>query len=337
MVPGLGSVRLVQQYRERGHSLLTDGPDPPFLEKWQSLKESDRFVNQVNDFLVCLKQHEIGVIPIVSDQYPNWLADTPQPPWLLYTKGNQELLKQPAVAMVGGRAATAVGLRMAKLFADTVSKNGCAVISGLAKGIDTAVHQGAISKTISVFAGGLDDVYPNCNKALANNILKHDGLWISEHPPATKLNRGLFTRRNRIVVGLSRAVVVIEAAAKSGSLVSAQYAIDYGRELFAVPGNPEQAINRGCHQLIRQGAQLIDSVPQLVADLNLIGDTLVLESPKQDPLTQTLYQLLGQPCSVAQVAMALNVDLIVASELILQLVSKNIVKQTVAGYQLVSD
>lgn len=191
--------------------------------------------------------------------YPAALLDLPDAPPVLWAMGDIDLLNRPAVGMVGARNASSLGTRMARRLGLGLSEAGFTVVSGLARGIDTAAHEAALEgqgRTIAVMAGGIDVIYPAENAALAAAIDK-TGCRISEHPPGLEPQARHFPLRNRIVAGLSRAVIVVEAAAKSGSLITAKAALDYGREVMAVPGHPFDARASGCNCLIRDGAMLV--------------------------------------------------------------------------------
>lgn len=191
--------------------------------------------------------------------YPAALLDLPDAPPALWAVGDIDLLNRPAVGMVGARNASSLGTRMARRLGLGLSEAGFTVVSGLARGIDTAAHEAALEgqgRTIAVMAGGIDVIYPAENTALAAAIDK-TGCRISEHPPGLEPQARHFPLRNRIVAGLSRAVIVVEAAAKSGSLITAKAALDYGREVMAVPGHPFDARASGCNCLIRDGALLV--------------------------------------------------------------------------------
>ncbi len=191
--------------------------------------------------------------------YPRALADLPDAPPLLWALGDVALLNQPAVAMVGARNASSLGIRMARRLATGLCEAGFTVVSGLARGVDAAAHEAALEVgggTVAVMAGGIDVLYPAENASLARDIAAR-GCRVSEHPPGLEPQARHFPLRNRIVAGLSRAVVVVEAAAKSGSLITARAALDYGREVMAVPGHPFDARASGCNMLIRDGAVLV--------------------------------------------------------------------------------
>jgi DNA processing protein len=178
---------------------------------------------------------------------------------MLWAMGDVTLLSRPMVAMVGARNASSLGVRMARRLAAGLSEAGFCVASGLARGIDAAAHEAALDgpgRTLAVMAGGIDVIYPPENTALARAIAD-GGCRISEHPPGLEPQARHFPLRNRIVAGLARAVIVVEAAAKSGSLITAKAALDYGREVMAVPGHPFDARASGCNMLIRDGAVLV--------------------------------------------------------------------------------
>jgi DNA processing protein len=199
--------------------------------------------------------------------YPAALAEVPDAPPILWVLGTADLLSRPMVGMVGARNASSLGVRMARRLGAGLAEGGFTVVSGLARGIDAAAHEAALEgegRTIAVMAGGIDVIYPPENTALAQAIAEN-GCRISEHPPGLEPQARHFPLRNRIVAGLSRAVVVVEAAAKSGSLITARAALDYGREVMAVPGHPFDARASGCNMLIRDGALLVRG-PQDVAE-----------------------------------------------------------------------
>ncbi|WP_373635134.1 DNA-processing protein DprA [Yoonia sp. SS1-5] len=221
-----------------------------------------------------------------TPQYPAQLGNIPDAPPLLWAIGRIELLRQPIVALVGARNASSLGTRMAKRLADELTRAGYVVVSGLARGIDTAAHIGSLdSGTIAVQAGGVDVVYPAENAQLTHDIGKK-GLRLSEKPMGQQPQARHFPARNRIVSGLAQAVVVVEAAAKSGSLITARNALDQSRDVLAVPGHPFDARAAGCNQLIRDGATLVRSAEDILEALQPIPDAapeLPLMQPKASP------------------------------------------------------
>lgn len=209
------------------------------------------------------------IITLFDSCYPQHLKSISQPPPVLFVRGDPDYLNQPQLAMVGSRNPTAVGKRTATDFAKHLSDSGITITSGLARGIDGASHQGAlqgIAGTVALVAHGLDIVYPAAHRALAEEIA-NNGAVVAEVPIGTEPHRGLFPRRNRIISGLSLGTLVVEAALKSGSLITAKHALEQSREVFAIPGSIHNPLSRGCHQLIRQGAKLVETAEDILEEL----------------------------------------------------------------------
>jgi DNA processing protein len=201
--------------------------------------------------------------------YPAGLMDLADAPPVLWTRGDTGLLQRPMVAIVGARNASSLGLRMARRLAEGLGASGQVVVSGLARGIDAAAHEAALATgTVAVMAGGVDVIYPEENADLAAQIAAK-GCLVAEHPPGLQPQTRHFPLRNRIISGLSRAVVVVEAAARSGSLITARDAADQGREVLAVPGHPFDARAAGCNMLLRDGATLVRHVGDVTEALGL--------------------------------------------------------------------
>jgi len=208
--------------------------------------------------------------------YPALLQEISDPPPLLYLHGDVRVLHEPQLAMVGSRNPTAAGRQTAIDFARHLSAAGLVITSGLALGIDAAGHRGALdtsSPTIAVMGTGLDRVYPASNRDLARQIAG-TGLLVSEFPPGTPPRAENFPRRNRIISGLSLGTLVVEAAIRSGSLISARYALEQGREVFAIPGSIHNPLARGCHYLIQQGAKLVETAQDIMDELGALADAL---------------------------------------------------------------
>ena len=232
----------------------------------------------IEQTLAWAAQENNHVITLADTSYPQALLRIADPPTLLYAKGNSALFNKPAIAIVGSRNASAQGMLNADRFAQNLSDAGLTVVSGLALGIDTGAHTGAlqsvkaankatnIGSSIAVVGTGLDIVYPAANRALAHQ-LADVGCIISEYPLGTPAIAHNFPRRNRIISGLSLGVLVVEAAAQSGSLITARSALEQGREVFAIPGSIHSPLAKGCHQLIRQGAKLVESAQDILEEL----------------------------------------------------------------------
>ncbi len=198
--------------------------------------------------------------------YPELLANIPDPPLLLYIKGRVELLASPMLAMVGSRNASTQGRANALAFAEALSGVGLCIVSGLALGIDAAAHEGALNgqgSTVAVIGTGPDLVYPVRNRVLSERI-GTEGCIVSEYPVGTPPLPGNFPKRNRIISGLAAGVLVVEAAAQSGSLITARQAAEQGREVFAIPGSIHASLAKGCHILIREGAKLVDTAADVL-------------------------------------------------------------------------
>lgn len=209
------------------------------------------------------------VLTLADPCYPQALLDITDPPLLLYAKGRTELLNAPSIAVVGSRNATAQGIINAEKFSEALSQSGLTIISGLALGIDTAAHQGGLrgnGSTVAIIGTGADIVYPARNRELAHRIAD-TGCILSEYMLGTSAVAANFPRRNRIISGLAQGVLVVEAAARSGSLITARMAGDQGREVFAIPGSIHSPLSKGCHLLIRQGAKLVESAQDILEEL----------------------------------------------------------------------
>lgn len=218
-----------------------------------------------NNFFITLADH----------RYPSQLLEIPDPPLVLYVKGRIELLTNTSIAVVGSRNATAQGMSNARQFSNSLSLSGLTVISGMATGIDTAAHLGALEcsdfglgSTVAVIGTGADIVYPSRNRDLAHQIAER-GCIVSEYLLGTPAVASNFPRRNRIISGLSQGVLVIEAATQSGSLITARMAIEQGRDVFAIPGSIHSPLAKGCHLLIKQGAKLVETAEDILLELRL--------------------------------------------------------------------
>ena len=205
-------------------------------------------------------------IAATEPDYPPLLRQIADPPPLISTIGRAELMTERCVAVVGARNASANGRRLARDLARDLAASGVIVVSGLARGIDAMAHEGALPATVAVVAGGADIVYPEENRALQERI-GQEGLIVAEMPPGTEPQSRHFPRRNRIISGLSLATVVVEAAERSGSLITARFAAEQGRDVFAVPGSPLDPRARGCNGLIRDGATLVQSAEDVLEGL----------------------------------------------------------------------
>jgi len=227
--------------------------------------------------LLWLDSPDHHLVTIDSDEYPLLLREIPDPPIVLFAHGCLQQLKSIQIGIVGSRNPDAAGRKLANEFARELVYAGATVTSGLALGIDGCSHQGALDAgghTIAVTGNGLDMIYPARHKALAEKIVEN-GILVSEFSPGTKPIPANFPRRNRIISGMSTGVLVIQAACRSGSLITARYAMEQGREVFAIPGSIHNPLAKGCHSLIRQGAKLVESVDDIVEELGSLATVVM--------------------------------------------------------------
>lgn len=211
----------------------------------------------------------IAVIASSDPLFPDPLRHIHDAPLVLYIQGDPSLLSQDQIGVVGSRHATRAGLDHARTFAAELSRRNLLITSGLALGVDGAAHTGALdagAPTVAVIGCGLDRVYPSQHRRLAARVIAQ-GLMVSEYPPGTPARAGHFPQRNRIISGLSRGILVVEAGLKSGSLITARLALEQGREVFAIPGSVHSPVARGCHHLIKQGARLVETVDDILEEL----------------------------------------------------------------------
>jgi DNA processing protein len=248
------------------------------------------------------------IVTLADEAYPQALLQMPDPPPLLYVKGRTDLLNQTALAIVGSRNATQQGRAHAEAFARALSDSGITIVSGLALGIDAAAHRGGLagaSSSIAVVGTGLDIVYPARNRELAHELAR-TGAIVSEFALGTPPAAANFPRRNRIISGLARGCLVVEAALSSGSLITARLANEQGREVFAIPGSIHSPLAKGCHVLIKQGAKLVDSAEDILEELNLsataaprTGERVVASAGVEHALDQLGFD----PCDIDTLAM----------------------------------
>ena len=293
------------------------------------------------------------LLPITHGDYPHLLREIYEPPPILFVRGNVDVLSLPQIAIVGSRSASKSGLKQAYGFALELAKNGLVVNSGLALGVDAAAHKACvdISKpTLAVFGTGIDRIYPARNRALASEILQNGGAWVSElflgAPPIAPH----FPKRNRLISGMSAGVLVVEAAPKSGSLITARMAMEHGREVFALPGPLNNPLSRGCHLLIKEGAALVETAQEMVDHLApLLGcylnDASDLESAHLSPPaeqrvrvelggdeTHVLEQMGYEVCCIDQLSVQSGFSIAELSQILVALELKGVVEQREGGY-----
>ncbi len=247
----------------------------------------------------------IGVVRLGEAGFPPLLTVIDGPPKRLFYRGQLDALERPCVAVVGARNCTRDGRAAAERFAAHLGECGVTVVSGLAHGIDTAAHQGALAaggQTVAVLGCGADRIYPARNTSLAHRILTGGGALLSEYEPGTPPAKHRFPERNRIISGLSTAVLVVEASERSGSLITARVALEQGRDVLAVPGAIGNATSAGCLRLIREGAALVDSLETLRFELGLTAPTRELPV-LTDAQSRVLGSLENGPVTVDDIAM----------------------------------
>ena len=233
-------------------------------------------LSKFNNYVLNLEKSNISVITIKSNLYSNLLRETDNPPLVLYAKGDVKLLNSTCVAIVGTRRASRYGKDVTEKFSKALASSGVTIVSGLADGVDTFAHTACLEakgKTIAVLGSGINEIYPATNTNLANKIINDGGLIISEYKPNEKPQTYYFPVRNRIIAGLSKAVLITEATEKSGSMHTKNYALEYGRELFVVPGRINDIYSVGCNKIIKscQGAIALDPTDVL----NFLGKNFV--------------------------------------------------------------
>ncbi|ULO09693.1 DNA-protecting protein DprA [Paenibacillus sp. 19GGS1-52] len=273
-VEGIGW-KSIDKIRKAG--FLTEKAFSYTPEDWESIGLTNKMSNRlasiydaewINKRYSLMKESGAAMVTPFDGNYPELLKETAQPPWVLYYRGRLELISRPAIAMVGTRVPTAYGRKVGEILAEELSAAGLTVVSGLARGIDSVCHEAALrgrGGTIAVMATGMDRVYPPENREL-ERLIGREGLVLTEYPLGTQSHPGLFPQRNRIIAGLTLGTVVVEADIRSGSLITADAAMEANRDVFAVPGPITSPKSRGALDLIKQGAKLITCAKDIVEE-----------------------------------------------------------------------
>lgn len=292
----------------------------------QSIKDIN-----IKEELKLIKKHKLKVISFLDDDYPKNLKNIYDPPVVLYIKG--EILPEDdlGVAIVGSRLASFYGLQQAERLGFELALRGITVTSGLARGIDSSAHKGALKakgRTLAVLGSGILNIYPEEHAVLADEISK-SGAVISEFPMKTIPHRGHFPKRNRIISGLSLGVVVVEAARRSGALITADSAMDQGRDVFALPGKVDSVTSVGTNKLIKQGAKLVASVEDIIEELNLPGKVEAKKIlPKLDKTQTLVYNLLSsEPNHIDGLQRLTNMNITELSRILLDMEIKKFIRQ----------
>jgi DNA processing protein len=334
--PGAGTVtiqRLLENFstpaaafKASNGELLRLGLKQPTIDALR--KPEERLITRELEWREADNNH---IITCRDPAYPVLLAQLPDPPPLLYIHGDVSLLSEPQLAMVGSRNPSSSGRQTAVDFARHLASAGLVITSGLALGIDAACHQGALdanAPTIAIMGTGLDRVYPARHRDLARRIAEQGSL-VSEFPLGTSPQPGNFPQRNRIISGLSLGTLVVEAAIRSGSLISARYALEQGREVFAIPGSIHNPLARGCHHLIREGAKLVETAQDVIDELGSLAAACSAlpgfgeETARPQQLGEEYLQLLDSidfdPTSVDQLVERSGLTPAEVSSMLLQL------------------
>ena len=311
--------------------------------------ESSSLMQWVQDEINRCESSGISLLVAGERDYPGLLAQISRPPPVVYLRGNCDALHSPQIALVGARRATSSGLDNARAFAAELAAAGFAITSGLALGVDAAAHRGALQvngTTIAVLGSGVDRLYPRRNEGLGREIIDSGGAILSEMPLGAAPEAANFPRRNRIISGLSLGVLLVEAAVRSGSLITARLALEQDREVFAIPGSIHNPMARGCHQMIREGATLVETSADIVAQLGGILAGLVEQrssiveegGPSETALASELQEIVralrADPRSLEQLARETAVETGTLMAGLLQLELQGLVEQRPGGYQL---
>lgn len=290
----------------------------------------------LNKEIGLIKKHKINILTIEDNGYPENLKEIPGAPIVLYVKG--ELLREDklSIAIVGSRRASFYGLSLAGKFAVGLAEYGITIISGMARGIDTYAHKGALKRngrTIAVMGSGFNQIYPYENKGLAEEIA-NSGAVISEFSMDTMPLRQNFPRRNRIISGLSSGVLVVEAAKNSGALITADFALEQGRDVFALPGKIDSPNSLGTNELIKQGAKLVSSVEDIIEEFNpylLKSFSVQANEGSEMPIENEeafLYDLISeQPIYLDEIIQKANLEFPTLSKMLLELEMRNLIRQ----------
>ena len=290
---------------------------------------TDLLLDNYNENLVAAaldwaKGSEQAIVTLADPEYPQALLEIPDPPTVLYVRGRFELLNRPVLSVVGSRSPTPQGIQNAESFAGAFARAGLVIASGLALGIDAAAHRGALAAggdTIAFVGTGIDRIYPARNRDLALEV-GAKGCIVSEFPLGTPVMAANFPRRNRLISGISRGVLVVEAAVASGSLITARLAAEQGREVFAIPGSIHSPQARGCHKLIKQGAKLVETAEDVLEELRWSVSTPVaqaLDCPESAPKDDLLQAIGHDPCSLDELSARSGLGADVLSGLLLHL------------------
>lgn len=310
-----------------------------------SLKDAQTFAapnwTQVEKDLAWAQSNPNHLICIDDPHYPPLLKETADAPLVLFVQGDPHILSKQQIAIVGSRNASPQGLKNAEQFAACLAQAGIVITSGLALGIDAASHYGALSvpgKTIGVAGTGLLHCYPQTHRSLVATMIEQGNAVVSEFPLQMAARADHFPRRNRIIAGLSMGVLVVEAALKSGSLITARIAVEEGREVFAIPSSIHHPLAKGCHHLIRQGAKLVDCAADIIEELGVFLSSNNAQAPSisadglSTPAQQVLAQINYEVTPINVIILGSELTAPVVSSLLLTLELKGYIQSVTGGY-----
>ncbi|TCS82925.1 DNA-processing protein DprA [Tepidibacillus fermentans] len=293
---------------------------------------------QFQEKMIEWKRNGIQILTANDENYPRLLKEIAQPPWVLYSMGNLDLIHESSIAIVGTRNPTSYGVTVTEKLAKELTTYGWTVVSGMARGIDRVAHEATLESngsTIAVLGCGIDIVYPKEHQRLYRRII-NDGLIVSEYPPGTPPVPGFFPQRNRIISGLSYGTIVVEASLKSGSLITVQHALDQSREVFAVPGSITSKQSLGTNSLIQQGAKLIQTVDDVNQEFPYLNQTqkrsIRSESIKLTKNEEKVYSLVTDKIHIDEILSRSHLGLSDVYECLLSLQIKGKIKQIPGGY-----
>lgn len=345
-IPGFGSTKcgqllnLFEHPKNIWYATEAELSKVPFLNsKGIKLLRDGKFREDAARYLKVAKEQKINIITIRDENYPYYLKNIYDPPIILYVRGNI-LKNEKCIAVVGARRATYYGLKMAESLSYALAGVGLTVVSGMARGIDTYAHKGAkeAGRTIGVLGCGTGIAYPPENKGLITEVTKK-GAIISEYPPGTPPVSSNFPARNRIISGMSIGVVVIEAGERSGSLITAEFALEQGREVFAVPGNINSLNSKGTNKLIKDGAKIVTSVEDILEELINYGITDTVTKSSEKTYDESLFKGLSseerrlveclklEPLHIDELAKKSGFNVNVVGSLLVMLELKGVVDQ----------
>lgn len=341
-INGLGPIRLKKLLNHYHDPKIIWEENPKFFQEIGIPKSVTDLISETKktlnpeQFAIDIENSQIKVLTYFDPQYPKLLKEIYDPPIILYYQGNLDCLKlYPAIAIVGTRKISGYGRTITEYFTQILSQAGLVIVSGLARGVDTVAHQSTLSvqgKTIAVLGGGLNQIYPPENTRLAQNIIASNGLIFSEYPPDYPHLASNFPSRNRIISGLSKGVLVTEAALDSGSLITARLALEHNREVYAIPGQVTSNLSKGPALLIKEGAKLVEDPQEILDDLKISPGNLSKLALDLNPEEQTLLDCLeNESVHIDELCRILQKSSANLSSLLLQMEIKGIIKNLGGG------